>query len=695
VPHAGQKVRNLIAKTVAPKPAAQRSAKDYVAAAPAKPLGERTPRPATHLQIVAHADDDLYFMNPELHQAVLAGTGIVSVYLTSGEADGKNVANFSRDHDSTPVDFAGYSSARMNGLRAAYSYMATGDRAVPWTRETRLAPNGVQMEIATLTANPDIRLIFVSLSAGPRDLGVKRLCHVWTGRNQEQPTLAPTGSPKTDTGSYTREDLVDLVESLCQEFRPTVVRTLDPDPEHLSVRENGHVEYSDHSDHTAAAYIALRGLAQYRQNGGDEVRVRLYRAYYNTHWPLTLGPETFARKITVLDIYGGADPHECADPAGCGDFKVGQNARTRVYAGSTLTRFDEETDWLQRMPDGRLTAFEVTNGVVRQWIQGAPDSPWQVRALDDADLMPEISVLMQHDGRIRLFGIRVRLRANYDNQRREVVTTVQLEPGGAFGEWVGLSNPDYGNDWYRTHEIGTPVGAVAADGRVHMFTRNFEAGVSTRLLRAAGTWRGWQDLGGSELQGGLSAVELPNGRIEVFGNTKTGLARYVQTEVNGELKHDTGFTGIGEGEPAPSGRPTAVADGDGRIALFFRRHRDEAVSVLRQERDGTWDAVPAPLPGGHGGAGGVAVRVLPGDGETAGPAAFLVAVRNRDGGISHTTTHLDGRRTEWVADSSLVVGAPSIALDAQDRPVIAAFGADGHLYLRHVAEADDTWRRAG
>lgn len=699
MPNAGRSVRKLIVRTVRSTPvvgesvytAVRHSVKGEPGAAP-KPLGPRAERAALHMQVCAHADDDLYFMNPELQQAIVAGTGIVTVYLTSGEADGKNVADIDPARQSTPVDFPGYTAARMNGLRAAYGFMATGDRAVPWHRQVRRAPNGAEMEIATLSTNPDIRMVFVSLSAGPRDQRARRLCHLWTGRDQDQPTLPPTGSPMTEPGLYRRQDVIDLIESLLQEFRPTVLRTLDPDPEHTSVREDGHVEYSDHADHTATAYFALAALAQYRENGGANVRVRLFRGYYNRHWPLTLGPETYERKASLLDIYGGADPHPCANPAGCGDFKISGNTRARRYGRSTQTRYPEETDWLQRMPDGRLTAFEVSHGVARQWIQRAAGAAqWDVRALDVADLAPELGVRLQPDGRIRLFGIRVRLRAKYDDQRRELVTAVQDAPGGAFGAWTGLANPNYGNGWFRTHEIGTPVCAVNADGRAQLFVRNFGMGVSSRFEGSPGSWSNWLDFGGSELQGGLSAVRLGDGRIELYGNTRTGIARFAQAEPDVDLKHDAGFTGVAAGEPAPVGKPTAALGADGRVAVFFRRHEQESVSYLHQGPDGGWDGVPIALAAGHGGLGGIAVLPLPGPANA--PAEFVLAVRNRDGGVSHTRTCLDGRRTEWIGDSSLVTGAPSIALDSEDQPVIAAFGADGQLYLRRHADASQQWQQ--
>jgi hypothetical protein len=240
------------------------------------------------------------------------------------------------------------------------------------------------------------------------------------------------------------------------------------------------------------------------------------------------------------------------------------------------------------------------------------------------------------------------------------------------------------------------VSAENTDGRAQMFVRNFGMGVSSRIEGSPGNWSGWLDLGGSQLQGGLSVVRSGDGRIELFGNTKTGLARFIQAEPDGDIKHDAGFAGVGEGEPAPCGKPTAAVGGDGSTAVFFRRHEQESISYLRRQPDGDWDGVPTALSGGHGGLGGIAVLPLPVPaGSTGSAAEYLVATRNRDGGVSHARTRLDGRRTEWIADSSLTVGAPSIALDADDRPVIAAFGADGQLYLHQVGDAAKAWERVG
>ena len=60
---------------------AARAAKDAPLAAPRTPL---------LLQILAHPDDDLYFMNPDTQHTLDSGVPLVSVYVTGGEANGDN-----------------------------------------------------------------------------------------------------------------------------------------------------------------------------------------------------------------------------------------------------------------------------------------------------------------------------------------------------------------------------------------------------------------------------------------------------------------------------------------------------------------------------------------------------------------------------------------------------------------------------
>lgn len=82
-------------------------------------------------QVFAHADDDLYFANPDLYRLLAAGHRVTSVYLTAGEADGRNVDTRDPLRERAPVDFAGYMEARQSGLRSAYATMVLGKREAP------------------------------------------------------------------------------------------------------------------------------------------------------------------------------------------------------------------------------------------------------------------------------------------------------------------------------------------------------------------------------------------------------------------------------------------------------------------------------------------------------------------------------------------------------------------------------------
>lgn len=91
----------------------------------------------TVLQVVAHPDDDLFFMNPDLSRSISTGVKVATVYLTSGESDGRNEAHSPHLEDPAgPADHAAYAEARQNGIRAAYAQMATGSRTSAWQRRS-------------------------------------------------------------------------------------------------------------------------------------------------------------------------------------------------------------------------------------------------------------------------------------------------------------------------------------------------------------------------------------------------------------------------------------------------------------------------------------------------------------------------------------------------------------------------------
>ncbi|MBG0831876.1 PIG-L family deacetylase [Planomonospora sp. ID67723] len=187
------------------------------------------------LQVVAHPDDDLLFMSPDLLRGIARGRNTVTVYLTAGEA----VAGL--EDDRNPV---GYIEDRERGVRAAYAWVA-GFRD-HWRRETT-SLGGVRVAVDTLVERPQIKLVFARLPDGgdPRaDGGRNALTRLWTDRSGAACVHAIASGP----ACLSRADVLGMLRAAIRTFRPAVLRSLDPAPP--AGRR------PDHPDHVAAARFA-------------------------------------------------------------------------------------------------------------------------------------------------------------------------------------------------------------------------------------------------------------------------------------------------------------------------------------------------------------------------------------------------------------------------------------------------------
>ncbi|AUG79177.1 hypothetical protein CFP65_4430 [Kitasatospora sp. MMS16-BH015] len=641
-----------------------------------------------HMQIVAHTDDDLYFMVPDLLHTVRAGIPVVCVYVTAGEADGRNAPTSDKDRLELPEDFEGYTAGRQNGIRAAYSAIVTGDRGAEWKREARTFRDGVVGEVSVLEAGEaPITLIFLNLRMVQGGAPV-RLRTLWTEESPAQPTLRPTGSPipgESGTYNFTRDGLIDTLADLLAEHRPSVVRVLDPDPDHTSYG-NGPTRYCDNEDHTASALFALTALRRYDQAGHDQsVTVESYRGYWNKLWPFNLSGPAFAEKMKYITVYGGGDGHECESPLTCGDRQLGARAYNRGYGQSTTYRYQGTTNWLQQQPDGRLVAFAVLNGRPVRWTESlAGTGEFAERAplgalldQDDTTFLPQLDVVRDPRGCLHVLGLRMYAAADQYGHTRDVVHAWQGQPSSVFGPWNNLGNPynEAGNNPIKRRELGNPVGAFDADGQLRFFVRNFGHGLSARKRLADGQWSKWLDHGGRS-QDGYGALTTSRGTIELYGGSvgdgiQPGVVRWRQSSPGSDLaaEYDTLL-------PAPSGPPAVLEQPDGRLVLFVRQPNTAWVIAYRQsEPDGRWDT-RAHLLGGDGGFGRLATVLLPtGD--------VLIAQRNDNGTVSATVQPTgDGAfHSEWHdLGGGPFVHLPSLALNHHGQAVLAVMGTDSRLH---------------
>ncbi|MFD6250411.1 PIG-L family deacetylase [Streptomyces roseolus] len=507
--------------------------------APGKPFAGGEPRRALLLQIVAHPDDDLYFMNPDAQRLLDAGVPLVSVYVTAGEHTGVNrIKGMPR----TPPDRAAYSSARRQGLRQSYAAALGLPLFTPWRREALALGGGRTAERAVLAhGGRRVELVHLDLPMHtPRRY--MALPALWEDRGLELSAHRSAGSPVARPGSYDHEGLVAALTGLLRRYRPTVVHTLDPDPdvqpspEAVRRRDSEQPGHSDHGDHTAAACFAWSALVRWV---AEEIRAgapvplfaaAAFRGYYNRHWPKNLPPDVLAEKAARLVPYGGDPSWACGNPSGCGDYGVGGDrplTNRKGWVRSTHRRWPGPGLALAPEPDGRLAAYGVLGLRAVRWRETAPGVWGGPEDLGGGPLAPGLGSAVLPDGRVLLLGVRfAALEGRGGPNRREVVLLEQRSPGGPFLAWRGLGAPDAGAD--RSRRLGVPAAVAAPDGRVRLYVRNAARGVAERVREPDGGWGPWRALpGDAVVQDGLGVSADAAGRTHVYAAGRKSVRHWV------------------------------------------------------------------------------------------------------------------------------------------------------------------------
>ncbi len=188
---------------------------------------------AAVLNFVAHPDDDLLFLSPDLLHAIQAGGNVRTVYLTSGDA-GVHASSYWQDRES--------------GVRAAYAEMA--GVANSWT-QSDAGVAGHPIPVFTLTDQRNVSLAFMRLpdggvyGSGFASNGYQSLQGVWTG------STATIGAVD-GSSSYTLSTLTSTLVYLIASFQPEQVNTLD----YRRTYGDG-----DHSDHHTVGYLTRSAIA--------------------------------------------------------------------------------------------------------------------------------------------------------------------------------------------------------------------------------------------------------------------------------------------------------------------------------------------------------------------------------------------------------------------------------------------------
>ncbi|MGH4028757.1 PIG-L family deacetylase [Actinomycetota bacterium Odt1-20B] len=612
------------------------------------------------LQVIAHPDDDLFFMNPQCHQLLSAGVPVVTVVVTAGESSGRNRL----PHRLAPVvtDKPDYSGARQQGMRQAYAEMLGLDRFTPWQRTVLALPHGARAETDGLAVGDrQARLIFLNIAM--RGDGGVRMPVLWDTPGTVIRTVEATDSTVSQTYAYDHQTLVDVLAWLMARFRPTVVHTMDPDPDYQvhdarQPKGSDQPHFSDHRDHTPTALFTWKALSQWvadaerRDGHTPRFTTMAFRGYYNQRWPRNLPPAVLTQKVRYIAAYGGDPGWQCNDPAGCGDYSQGgTHALTsrKGWARSTHPRYPGPLPAPVTDRDGRIVAYGVLGTQAVRWHETAPGSErfGAPQNLGGGPLAPALSAVTDASARHLLFALRFSaLDGQGRADTREIVVLEQRRAGGLFGPWRRLGTPDAGAE--RGRRVGCPVAVATPDHRVHLFARTAAQDLAARVREASGRWGPWRHLGGGQVQDGLSVILDAAGRIHVYAAGHDGVHHWAQDRPGGPVTARPPAS-----SQVPADATAAVLEPDGHVALIYRAPAATAPYAYGTSADAARTALPH-----FTGYGLVTARLAAG---TDGGKGTLVLLAVNDGGqaqIQYGTTA--DARPLTAPGRPAIVGTPSL-----------------------------------
>jgi len=238
--------------------------------------------PETVVNIVAHQDDDLFFMSPDLVDDVKSGACVVTVFMTAGDA-GRAPA---------------YWRARETGSHAAYNTMLGLSAAAAWSTST-VTFAGKAVPVATSPGDGRITGVYLRLPDGGiggdgwASSGEASLLKLW---NQSISSLVAVDG----SAQYTRESLIATLGS--------IISWSDPREVHVQDFETAGYDHSDHRMAGRFAAAALQGYAG---------MVLAYRGYNAQTEAANVSGDDLSAKTAALLSYAEYDPLLCSSAEVC------------------------------------------------------------------------------------------------------------------------------------------------------------------------------------------------------------------------------------------------------------------------------------------------------------------------------------------------------------------------------------------
>ncbi len=244
------------------------------------------------LNIVAHQDDDLLFMNPAVQDDIAAGKCVRTVYITAGDA-GYNQF---------------YWLGREQGSEAAYSKMIGSDAI--WIQRIIKLDENQYITIANPKGDNKISLLFMRLPDG--NLGGQGFGN---SRHESLQKLFQNNISSIHSiygnSSYSNDGLTLALTKLMHTYQPTEIRT-------MATLIN--TQYPDHSDHMSVSRFVEKAYAQYETsqfNNSVVIPIKHFIGYPVHALPENVSGKELEDKTAAFLSYAKHDGGVCQSVDAC------------------------------------------------------------------------------------------------------------------------------------------------------------------------------------------------------------------------------------------------------------------------------------------------------------------------------------------------------------------------------------------
>ncbi|MFD9596433.1 RICIN domain-containing protein [Kitasatospora sp. NPDC059973] len=274
------------------------------------------------LNVVAHHDDDLIFLTPDLiNDLANPDVCVRTLFLVGSYYERPWVA----PHPGDAGKYA-YMESRELGVRQAYQ--AAAGIAGPW-QHGPYAAAGVQATAWSLGGRMSTVELRVPDATASNDAGTMRKGQLWALYADDVEAWPIPGADAPVQQRLRREQVLAFIQGVIDEYRPTVINTEDPSADHQKHSQAGLDGAYFHPDHVATTRLLIGALDR---RGTAWPRITYYRDYLAREGNPNLDEATAARKWEIFRVYSNHDDEICQSGS-CRDDYIEHRSR-QYYADS-------------------------------------------------------------------------------------------------------------------------------------------------------------------------------------------------------------------------------------------------------------------------------------------------------------------------------------------------------------------------